>query len=232
MPIDQSTTPDAGTTRRTFLVRSAVGGALVTAGALAAPTLASLPVGAQAEDELLTDAQFAAFALPFELAAVIGYQQAIQSEQLDADWLSWARQFQSNHQNIVDLLSTLLREGDPEPVADAEVAGQLTDAIAGAGDQTAILQALAEFEEILAATHLSAVPIMREASTSRTITQVVATESQQAVLLGIDSGATFEELTPAESTTDVALAIESSEATTTTTAAAESSESTTTTAGE
>lgn len=234
MPIDPSTTPAAGTTRRTFLVRSALGGALVTAGAVAAPTLGLLPAGAQAEEVLLTDAQFAAFATPFELAAVIGYQQAIASEKLDAAWLDRARQFQTNHQSIVDLLTTLLHEGDPAPVADAEVSSQLTDAVQGAGNQAGILQALAEFEEILAATHLSAVPLMREASTSRTITQVVATESQQAVLLGADSGASFEELTPAESTTDVALAISTSEAeptTTTTAAEASTDESTTTTAG-
>ena len=79
MPIDQSTDPVTATTRRTFLVRAAVGGALVTAGAVAAPVGPFLGIaGAQESgEELLNDAEFGVFATPLELAAVLVYVAAI-----------------------------------------------------------------------------------------------------------------------------------------------------------
>ncbi|HRW37698.1 MAG: ferritin-like domain-containing protein [Acidimicrobiales bacterium] len=199
MPIDRSTQPTAGTTRRTFLARTAGIGALVTAGAVVAPTLGAAPwAGAQAGDSELTDAAFASFATPYELAAVQAYLLALRSGQLDATWTDRARQFQMNHQATADTLTTLLGDEDPAPRADADLVEQLTGSIGGAGSQEAVLGVLAGLEETLAATHLSAVPLLRDPITGRTVAQVVATESQQAALLGIDSGATFEELTPAE----------------------------------
>ena len=225
MPIDPSMQPAEGTTRRTFLVRSAVGGALVTAGAVAAPALGLTP-GAGAQDgssdggsDLLTDAQFAAFATPLELAAVLGYQAALNADVLDPAWTDRARQFQTNHQDVADLLATLVAEGDPAPRADADLSEQLSSQLAG-GDQAAILTVLADLEDTLAATHLSAVPQLRDATTARTVAQVLAVESQQAALLGLDAGTAFDELTPAQATTDAALPIEpDAESATTTTAA-------------
>lgn len=221
MPIDQSTQPAAGTTRRTFLVRSAVGGALVTAGAVAAPALGLIPsAGAQDGARKLTDGAFASFATPFELAAVQAYLGALSSEQLDETWTTRARQFQANHQATADLLATLVAEGDPAPRADAELVEQVTTALDGAASQEAVLAVLATVEETLAATHLSAIPVLRDAITARTVAQVVATESQQAALCGIDSGASFEELTPAQATTDAAISLrDRPEPATTTTAA-------------
>ncbi|MEZ5140279.1 MAG: hypothetical protein R2711_16350 [Acidimicrobiales bacterium] len=116
MPIDRSTQPTAGTTRRTFLARTAGIGALVTAGAVVAPTLGAAPwAGAQAGDSELTGAAFASFATPYELAAVQAYLLALRSGQLDATWTDRARQFQMNHQATADTLTTLLGDEDPAP---------------------------------------------------------------------------------------------------------------------
>lgn len=221
VPTDHSLDSATATTRRSFLARTAVGGALVTAGAVAGPLTHLLPTaGAQeASTETLLDADFAAFAAPLELAAVQAYQAALSSEQLDATWTSGARTMQNNHQQVAATLTTLLDAEAPAPLPDAAFTKSATDAIAAAGDQLAVLKALATVEETLAATHLSAVPALREPTTAKLVSQVVAVEGQQAALLGVGGGGSVESVTPAEATTDGALSPSDAEATTTTTAA-------------
>jgi len=224
VPIDPSTEPATATSRRTFLSRTAVGGALVTAGAVATP-LSGLLTGASAQeggDDLLTDGAFASFATPLELSAVQAYSQALSGDLLDADWVVWARQFQRNHQSVADLLATLVAEGEPAPRADVDLSSRAAEAISAAGDQDAILAALAVVEETLTATHLSALPVLREQATAGTVARVLAVEGQQAALLTVASGASIESVTPAQASTDGALspgdAGAAAEATTTTAA--------------
>ena len=91
MPTDQSPDSATATDRRTFLTRAALGGALVSAGAVASP-LGGLLTSAGAQevdaealvaDDLLTDEAFATFAAPLELAAVVAYQTALSGDVLD-----------------------------------------------------------------------------------------------------------------------------------------------------
>lgn len=225
MQTDQSIDSATATSRRTFLTRTAVGGALVTAGALTLPLSSLAPtVGARTADQgTLSDEDFAAFATAAELAAVAAYSAAFDKDLLDDEWADRALQFQSHHQAVADTLVGLRAESAGAAVAEAALAKKSIDAIDAATDQNGILAALAVVEETLAATHLSGVGQLTEKSTARTVVQVLAVEGQQAALLGVASGSTIEEVTPATNTGDAALTIpRGSEATTTTTTAATS----------
>src|SRR5690606_19048893 len=75
---DQSIDSATATSRRTFLTRSAIGGALVTAGALALPHTGLIPAAGARPGEQgdLKDPDFAAFGTAIELAAVSAYSAA------------------------------------------------------------------------------------------------------------------------------------------------------------
>lgn len=239
MPIEESTQPARGTTRRSFLARSAVGATIAAAG-VAAPITGLVPfAGAQSSessDDLLIDSDYAAFAVPLELAAVQAYEQALSTDLLDSGTTELARQFQTNHQSVATTLSALLSEEASTPRPDADITAQSATAIEAAVDSAAIAAHLASVEETLAATHLSVIPTLRDAITTRTAAQIAAVQSQQAALLGSAGGASLEDLTPTEASTQEALEVkipEPVEQTTTTTAAADAegdAEATTTTA--
>ena len=226
MQTDQSIDSATATSRRTFLTRTAVGGALVTAGALGLPlgSLAPTAGARPAKQGTIKDDAFVAFAAPLELAAVAAYTAAIGGDGLDEEWAAIALDFQSHHQAVADTLAPLGDESAPAPVADAAVAKRWVDAVKAAGDQNAILLALAEVEETLAATHLRAIGVLREKSTAKTVTQVLAVEGQQAALLAVGGGTAVSEVTPATSDAELGLAIpddagDTADATTSTTAA-------------
>lgn len=224
MQTDQSIDSATATSRRTFLTRTAVGGALVTAGALAFPLGSLVPTaGARPADQGdLGDADFAAFATALELAAVAAYTAAFDKDVLDDVWADRALQFQSHHQDVADTLLTLGDESAAAPVAEAAFAKRSIDAIDAATDQNGVLAALAVVEETLAATHLAGIGRLAEKTTARTVTQVLAVEGQQAALLAVASGSSITSATPATNSGDAALTIPKggADATTTTTAAA------------
>jgi hypothetical protein len=216
---DQSTDSATVTTRRAFLTRAAVGSA-VAAGALALPVGALVTgAGAQSGEGIgeLRDEAFAAFAAPLELAAVQAYNVAVTSEKLDREWAAQALVFQSHHRTVADAIIEMGDANAEAPVADAEFSKAANDAIASAADQNAVLLALADVEETLAATHLAAVAQLREVSTAKTVTQVLAVEGQQAALLAVAGGSSIESVTPATNTGDAAVTIPADAGTTTTT---------------
>ncbi|WP_426572527.1 ferritin-like domain-containing protein [Aquihabitans sp. McL0605] len=221
MQTDQSTDSATVTTRRAFLTRTAVGGALA-AGAVALPLSALMTsAGAQEGGTLkdLEDFDYVAFAGPLELAAVQAYTTALNLGTLDSEWTAHAQQFQANHQSIADGLVTV---GDPNaaaPIADVAFAKTANDAIRAAGDQNGVLLALSNVEDTLAATHLAAVRLLLEESTAKTATQILTTEGQQAALLAVAAGTPVAEVTPPTSTADAALTITTTTTTTSTTAA-------------
>lgn len=209
MPIDPSTDPATATTRRGFLARSAVGGALVTAGAVASPLGRLLPIaGAQTPTAIaagLSDSDFAVFATPFELTAVQTYLAAIESDLLDDEWLERARTFQSNHQAVAATLTTLVAETEEPPVADTDLLEVWRGSVEGAADQDALLQVLVEVEESLSATHLAAIRDLTDPITAKTVAQVLTIEAQQAVLLATASGTAIDDVTPGQASTEAAL---------------------------
>ncbi|MBX3284701.1 MAG: ferritin-like domain-containing protein [Actinobacteria bacterium] len=205
MSIDPTEATAAATTRRTFLARAAFGGALVGV-ATAGPLRSMLGVAGAQEAELdadegLENDAFAALAVPLEMAAVQAYQAALETSSLDADTTTTARMFQTHHQTVVDALTPLLAEGSATPRPDETVMSTTVAAIEGNADQTAILTSLSELEDVLAATHLYAVGSLDDNSLAKTVAQVLAVESQQAVALGRAADIDLTELTPDEAST-------------------------------
>lgn len=221
MPTDHSLDSATATTRRSFLARAAVGGALVTAGAVAAGPVSGLLPAASAQEAgtwTLTDADFATFAAPLELAAVQAYQAAIDAGTLDSTWTTTVRTMQDHHQQVATLLAGLLSADANPPVADPDLAASATKAVTTGGDQNGILRALGDLENTLVATHLSAVPSFREPTTAKTVTAVLAVEAQHNALLVTGSGGTLQSATPDVESTDGALKPSASTTTTTTAA--------------
>ncbi|MEO6627658.1 MAG: ferritin-like domain-containing protein [Aquihabitans sp.] len=210
MPIEPTDEVNA-TTRRAFLTRSAAGGALVAAVAATgiAGGLGGGNAGAQTAGGAgaLDNGSFAALAAPLELAAVQAYQAALNGTALDTSWQQAARTFQSHHLAVATRLATLLpvtTPPTPAPGPDAAVMAQFSPPTGA--DQTAVLTTLASLEEALAATHLSVIASLEDTSLAKTVAQILAVESQQAVALGRASGATVQSLTPAVAPTTGSLA--------------------------
>ena len=222
MQTDQSTDSATATTRRTFLTRAALGGALVSAAAVVLPAVTSgTPAGAVGDRGTLKDPDFVAFATPLELAATLAYTRALQSNLLDVTWTARATEFRSHHQSIADTLVTLGDPNAPAPEADATIGKTWLDAVSAAKEQNPLLLALATIEDTLAATYLAAVGQLAEQSTAKTITQALAVEGQQAALLAVGGGTPIPAVTPATSsvTGAIAIVIPASTTTTSTTAA-------------
>ncbi|MGN6693618.1 MAG: twin-arginine translocation signal domain-containing protein, partial [Aquihabitans sp.] len=143
MQTDQSIDSATATTRRTFLTRAAVGGALVTAGAAALPHLGLTPAGARPADQGdLKDVDFADFGTAIELAAVTAYSAAFDKGVLDDEWSKLALTFQGHHQDVADTLAEMRDPDLPEAVAFAAFAKTSVDAIKAASDQAGVLAAL------------------------------------------------------------------------------------------
>lgn len=208
MSIDPTEAMAAATTRRSFLARAALGGALVSV-ATAGPLRSMLGVagaqeaeGAELEaSDALDNETFAALAVPLELAAVLAYQAALEGSVLDETATTNTRLFQTHHQTVVDALTPLLSEDAGAPGPDETVMASTVATIQGNPDQPAILAALAELEEVLAATHLYAVGGLTDSSLAKTVSQVLAVESQQAVAMGRAVEIDLAELTPAQAGT-------------------------------
>lgn len=210
MPIELTDEVNA-TTRRAFLTRGAAGSALLAAVAATgiAGGLGTGLAGAQAGGGAgeLDNGSFASLATPLELAAVQAYQAALDGTALDASWQKTAQTFQSHHLSVATLLAGLIpatTPPSPAPEPDAAVVAQFSPP--SGADQAAILTTLAGLEEALAATHLSVIASLEDTSLAKTVSQVLAVESQQAVALGRAGGATVESLTPAVATTEGSLA--------------------------
>ena len=237
MPIDPTETPANATSRRSFLVRAALGGALVTVGTAAGPLSSVLPAAAAPEQlesaETLDNATFAALAVPMELAAVQAYHAALDTGVLDNAWTSQGLAFQDHHQTVVDTYTPWLDENTSPPEPDPTIVSSTVDVIEAATTQDAILGALADMENALAATSLYALGGLEDNTAAKTVAQVMAVESQQAVVLGLALGTDVAELTPAVATTDGAQTdfTEAFDQSTTTTTAASSGSTTTTEAG-
>ncbi len=204
MPIDTPEASAAPTTRRGFLTRAALGGAVVTAGAVAGPFGRLVPLaGAQgggSGGDAIDDVALLEFAGPLEKAAVLAYQAALDNGSLDEEWTELARQFQSNHRDAADALVANAGEGE-EPAPSEELLTRFATPLAGA-DAPTTLRTLSEMEDLLATTHLGALASIPDPVSSRAVAQVLAVESQQAVLLGRAAGIGLDELTPAVAPTE------------------------------
>jgi hypothetical protein len=208
VPIDlpEATLP---TSRRTFLARTVAGGALAAAATATGTALLGGPASAQDDDTdgsaPLRDDAFAELVIPLELAASLAYQAALDGGKLDEETAQTVLRFQGHHQDVVEALTSLLGDGAEAPTPDETIATEVTGPLADAADQAAVLTALSALEDALAATHLEALGTIADQVTAKTAAQVLATESQQSVVLGRKAGLDLDDLTPATVTTDAAL---------------------------
>lgn len=206
MPTDPSTAPANATTRRSFLLLSAAGGAIVSAVAL--PLAAWSPSAGAAPAQVATgmdDVTFAGFTAPLELAATLAYQAAIDTELLDTDWTTGALEFQRHHQDVVVALTALLPTTAPPPVAAEAFSKPIATKVSAAVDQKAILGLLGDMEDVLSATHLMAIESIDDPVTASVAAQVLAAGAQRATALLLVSGADVKAITPEEANTDGAL---------------------------
>lgn len=202
MPIEPTEpATHTGTDRRAFLTRSAAGGALVaTAAATGLTALGANAASAQESPAPTVEQEFAAKAAPLELAASVAYSVALTGDAVVGDLSRTLRQFQRNHQEAAALLTSRIHPDAPPPLADQALAAQYSP---GPGsDEAAVASLLAALEEGLAATHLASISTFEDTSFAKTVSQVLATEEQQAVVLGRAGGASIESLTPATASTD------------------------------
>jgi hypothetical protein len=206
VPIEKPQATAAAPTRRSFLTRTAAGGALVTvAGPLTglfSGAAGATPSQVDAAEELSDDA-FARFATPLELGAVQVYNRAAsRTDQLDGEWTELVRRFQAHHQETAATLATLIVSGSGEPAADADIIDTFGTAVDEAGDQEGLLGVLADLEGVLTATHLWAIGGLEERLTARLVLQVSAAEAQQATVLALGAGTDVAEVTPDVATTE------------------------------
>ena len=208
MPIDQPDAPAVPTTRRTFLARTAIGGAVVTAGSLTGGFGRLLPVAGApepAEAGDLSDADLAAWVTPLELGAVIAYQTAGDNPAVQETWGETFAQFKANHQEAADVMGAMIGEGDP-PKADPRIVSGAVAAVSDAGDLAAVQKALAGLEDALAATYLDALADIKDPVSAKQAAQIMSTASQQAAILTVAAGGDVASATPPVATTDGAIA--------------------------
>lgn len=203
MPTQPSTAPANATSRRTFLARAAVGGAVASVAATASP-LGGWLAPSEAAAQALADDQFAQFVAPLELAAVQVYQAALDGGQLSDAWSDRVLILQGHHQEVADALTELLPDGETAtPLAAFAGPGRL--GITGAADEDEVLGTLAGVEDTLSATHLLALASITDPTTAKLASQVLASEGQAAAALGTAAGVAVEGLTPSAASTDAAI---------------------------
>lgn len=196
MPTDPSSAP-ATTTRRSFLLRSAAGGALATTGVLGLPVAGLVPAAGAQASEGLDDGALVSFTAPLELGAILAYQAGLDSGLLDTTWSANALELQGHHQEIIDTLTTLLPSTAVAPVAADAFSSPIADSISQASDQDGVLEALGQMEDVLSATHLLTLESVEDPITAQVVAQVLAAEAQHATALRRGSGADIEAVTPA-----------------------------------
>jgi hypothetical protein len=209
VPIDKPEATAATNTRRKFLARAAMGGALA---AVSAPLLSTLSATAQdaptssgdaGSTPSLPDGPYLILATQLEQAAVVVYQAALQdTTRLQGDARTAAQAFQGHHATVAERLIGLM-DAPTAKVAltpDAgviEIAGSLANA-----DAATTLTTLGTLEADLAATHLWALGGIEDGITAQNAAQILAVENQHVLVLGRLGDAALSSLVPPSTTTD------------------------------
>jgi hypothetical protein len=219
-----ATSAPSATSRRTFLTRTAMGGALVTAGVIAAPAI-GLGGATVAGADTLDDSDYVYFAGPLELAAVEIYQAALDNSVVDpsSDTFSMLQDLQQGHSAAATAIASQLPTTATPAVAAPGFTAELKPGAAQAKSVEALMQLLAGVEDQLSATHLSALESIVDAVTAKAAAQILAAEAQNAAALGLMGGGKVSDLSPAEGSTDGAIKpgdVDGAPAPTTTTTAA------------
>jgi rubrerythrin len=188
--------------RRQFLKRAGMGGALLTIGSTLVPISRFMPAAWASQG--LDDGAIAVFAESVELAAVQAYTAAGATGKIEAGVLAVATMFASHHQEHAGAFAGLAgaaATGTPnQKVLDA-----FGPMIQAAADQAALLEIAYSLEEAAAATYHFALGVLQSADAAAATATILPVESQHAVVLATVLGKTASEYLPSFQNSDKAL---------------------------
>jgi hypothetical protein len=194
---DADTSFSVGPSRRQFLTRAAVGGAVLTVGS-AATAAVLVPAAAQEDGEepparSPQDAIVAHLA-GLALAAADGYGIATgDSSPVTEPVRDAIRVFAEHHRSQAAALNGELPEDAPVEAANATLAAELATSLAQT-ESDAVLSALRTLEQNLAASHFSALGRLDDQQAAGLVARTLPVLTQHAVVLGSLSGVAFDEL--------------------------------------
>ncbi|MDZ7733990.1 MAG: ferritin-like domain-containing protein [Acidimicrobiia bacterium] len=173
--------------RRSFVKKVGIGGALVSLGSTMVPVSSLMPAAwAQGDSEGeadLSDTDIAAFAQSVELAAVAAYEAAAGTGLLDATATEVGTLFASHHDDHAGAFASLAGDAAPnEP--NATVLEAFAPMIQEAGDQAGLLTIAKQLEEHASSTYVFALGALTSQEAAAATATVLPIESQHAVVLG------------------------------------------------
>jgi ferritin-like protein len=181
------TDPVAVASRRQFLKRASVGGAVLAAGAGSISLAALLPAAAQSGTTTDTitegDTPIVVFAQTAELALVSLYQAAIQTDKLSTLLTEVARTFGLHHGQHATTLGTLADKAATNK-ANQALLDQYQPQITSATSETAVVQVLYQLEQAAAATYEAALGKLETTFTAGPVSTILPIEGQHAVVWG------------------------------------------------
>lgn len=196
-----------GPSRRGFLARIAAGGAALTVGSQLLPlgTLIGAQEGEEDAVEREGDDAIVAFLASVALAGSTAYSAAISSQNalVSEPVVEILRQFGAHHRRQAAGLNSLIEVPVEEP--NATLLAEQEQVIEQAADQAALLTALQELEQAVAATHLAALGELEAQADAALVARALPVCAQQATVLGSFLDQPLEELVPESQTTDGAL---------------------------
>jgi hypothetical protein len=195
-----------GHSRRGFLARVAVGGAVLAVGSQVVPTGGLLPLGAQEDDTVALDADETTLQhlASIALAAAAAHRAGAEVAGIQETNVEVIRSFGDHHRRQAAALNGLIPEEALVEVPNETLLSEVTAALEGA-DEVAALAALKDMTEKIAATHLAALESVEDQNDARTIAAALGTVSQHAVVLGVLGGESVEAASPETQSTDGAL---------------------------
>jgi hypothetical protein len=202
-PLAGPPTEAAVTSRRSFVRGAAIGAAVLGAAAATGVSLASgagasemAPAGSAATTKAATDtglsavdAELLIFLQGISLAAQQALQTASDASYLSSTYSERVREFSRHHRDQAARLGKL----QPTDVAAATPANptllsQMNGRFGAAGSQTALLTAIAEYEEDLSATFILALGQADHFTVAEAIAGCAPILGQQAASFGADAG--------------------------------------------
>lgn len=204
------TAPEAdrvGHSRRGFLARVAVGGAALAVGSQVVPVGGLLPLGAQEGDDEVAELSEAAVQIQLLASLALGaaavHRAAAEVTGVPEPSVEVIRSFGAQHGSQGAALNALL-PAEAVAVANETLVTEGSAAVQG-GAAPAVLAALRDQAEQLAATHLAALEVIEDQNDAQVVVRTFATISQQAVVLGSLAGEPTEAVVIETQTTDGAL---------------------------
>lgn len=195
---------DAGSSRRAFLTKVAVGGAALTVGSQLLPATRLLPTsGAQEGEEALAldaDGTRLEFLASVALAAAATYRAAAErtTDPLPEPVAEVAAAFGRHHSQQADTLKALLPEGyDLEGlVANPTLVSTQATALEEADGPEGVLGVLRALEDSVAATHFAALGAFESQDDARLVATALPVCAQHATVLGALEGLAPADLLP------------------------------------